>query len=364
MLESQLRHHFARLADREEHLPNVSIAAACRRGRKLLRWRRVGMGASPVLAASAVVAVSLAGVLPSGPSGTATRGQRPASPRAGSVTVPRQFSPLVPYASFGWLPPGGQARSGGNGTVTDLLNLYVHGQFAWQLSTYAGDVCRIKGGAGLVCTLSGQAMQLYPLAGRAPSVGGRPAFWTRLGRRQSVAWRYAANAWAVLGNAKGIRQSTQTLLRIADAVKFGARGRVIEFAAQLTGVPATWRISSDTVRQVGGTELAYQYFFAATGSNPADLPFMTVSPGRGSCYFYPAGQSVHRVISGYHVVVNTIPAARGNPTTYQLCAPDADGLFVFISVDGAQPVIYPVTLFRHMKLFGTNPAAWSTQPTG
>jgi len=35
---------------------------------------------------------------------------------------------------------------------------------------------------------------------------------------------------------------------------------------------------------------------------------------------------------------------------------------VFISMDGGHPVISPVTLFRHMKLLGTDPADWSVDP--
>jgi hypothetical protein len=73
---------------------------------------------------------------------------------------------------------------------------------------------------------------------------------------------------------------------------------------------------------------------------------------------------VHRVINGHRVVVNRIPAADGRPTTYQVCAPDVSGLSLFISVDGGHPVITPVTLFRHLRALGTNPANWSVAPTG
>ncbi len=136
------------------------------------------------------------------------------------------------------------------------------------------------------------------------------------------------------------------------------------FAAQLTKVPGTWRVTSDGFRVIGGALLSEQYSFTAPGRHPADLPGVTVSPGRGSCYFYPGGQSQHQVIDGHQVVVNTIPAADGRPTTHQVCVPDANGLFIFISVDSNKPAISPVILFGHMKLLGTNPAGWSARPLG
>lgn len=363
-LEARLRDHFARLAEQDQASPSISIAAATRRGRRRLRWRRTRLTGGPVLAVSAVLALTLASVLPAGRVGSTTPPAGRADQATTSTAAPRQFNPLLPYASFGRLPAGERIGSGGDGTVMDYLNVYAGGTFEWQLSTFARDACLLKDGTELLCTLPGPATQPFLLAGRAPSVNGRPTFWVRPGQHQSVAWQYAASSWAVLGNAKGSSQPADGLLRTAGAVVFGARTqRPIEFAAQFTEVPATWRISSDSFRPVSGTEQAYQYLFVAAGSNPLDLPFVTVSLGKGSCYFYPGGQSVHRVIDGYHVVVNSIPAARGNPTSYQVCAPDADGLFVFISVNGGRPVIGPVALFRHLRLLGTDPARWVTRPT-
>ncbi len=91
---------------------------------------------------------------------------------------------------------------------------------------------------------------------------------------------------------------------------------------------------------------------------------MTTWIGYSGCSFYPDGQSAHRVINGHRVVANTIPAADGRPATYQVCAPDVNGLSLFISVDGGHPVISPVTLFRHLRALGTNPVNWSAAPTG
>ena len=112
-------------------------------------------------------------------------------------------------------------------------------------------------------------------------------------------------------------------------------------------------------------QLAQQFSFTRKAGSSTRLPMITTTLGRGSCYFYPGGQSVHRVIKGYHVVVTTIPAVGGGlPPSYQLCAPDADGLSIFIAINATHPVQAPATIFRNLKLLGTNPANWSTQPIG
>ena len=38
------------------------------------------------------------------------------------------------------------------------------------------------------------------------------------------------------------------------------------------------------------------------------------------------------------------------------------GLFVFISVISDRPAVMPTTLFRHLRVLGTNPADWVTSP--
>ena len=373
VLESKIRDAFGAIADDEQPPTSVSIDAARERGRSLLRWRRFRVAGTPVLAAAAVAAVALGGVLPLGRSDSAGHKQesRQTAPAATAVIAPKRLDPLVPYASVAWLPAGDALLSGGGDQVSEYLNIYAGRHFKWQLMVYAARACTLIDGAGeLQCTQSGSGIQNYPLAGRAPAVNGHRAFWLSPGPRpkagrthQAVVWQYASNAWAELGNAARAHQSSETLLRIARGVAFaGESGQPVAFAAQLTKVPATWRVTSDNFGVTGGALLSEQYTFTARGSNPADLPGVTVLPRHGSCYFYPGGQSRHQVINGYRVVVNTIPAADGRPATYQVCVPDAKGLFIFISVDGDKPLISPVTLFRHMKLLGTDPADWSTQP--
>jgi len=47
----------------------------------------------------------------------------------------------------------------------------------------------------------------------------------------------------------------------------------------------------------------------------------------------------------------------------ELCGAHAGGLYFEIQVYGAQPSIDVATLFRdHIRLLGTNPANWTTNP--
>jgi hypothetical protein len=373
-LEAQLREFFAQLGDGDQPPARVSVTAATSRGRSMLRWRRVRLSAPPMLAASAVLAVALTGALPAGRSGGHPAARTPASSHAAKQPPPRtvapdRFSLLVPYASFGWLPAGYSLRSGGTRGTSDFLNAYDGRHFRWQLTTYAASVCSLTRTDGaLVCSFGQDGTQTYPLSGRAPAVAGHRAFWLSAGphpqdKHQAVIWQYATNGWAELHNASSAHEPSMTLLRIAGNVGFGTSRQPMRFAVQLTRVPEKWRVSTTFYQISGGVPVDDQATFAAAGSNPADLPFVTTQLSPGSCYFYPDGQSKHEVINGYRVVVNTIPAADGRPPTYQVCAPDVNGLFVFISVAGSRPVITPVTLFRHLRVLGASPADWVTSPT-
>ncbi len=370
-LEARLREVLSQLAESDPPpAAGISIAGAIRRGHSRLRWRRARLAAPPVLAASAVLAVALAGPLTAGPAGPAHQSIAAAAQPA-VVAAPRQLSALVPYASFGWLPRGESLRSGGNGPVSDYLNAYAGPHFRWQLFTYAAGVCHLSGKQNVLsCSVSGQAEQVYDLAGRAPAVSGHRAFWVSPGqgsprshRHREVVWQYAPSGWAELASATG-GQSSTSLIRIGSAVSFGSSNQQVKFAAQLANVPESWEVTTSSFQVARGALLATEVVFGAAGSNSADLPSVTTSIGYSACYFYPGGQSVHRVINGHRVVVNRIPAADGRPTTYQVCAPDVSGLSLFISVDGGHPVITPVTLFRHLRALGTNPANWSAAPTG
>jgi hypothetical protein len=396
MLEAKIRDLFEELATSDQPPAKVSIAAATQRGRSLLRWRRVRIAGTPVLAASAVMAVALTGALPIGTSvqpsqlpapGLASApdhqsaGAGRAVPANRAAPAPAQFSPLKPYASFGWLPAGESATSGGTGRIQQLLNASAGRHLTWQLSVYAAGDCGLtRHSKALVCHLGSAGGLNAPLAGRAPAVNGRPTFWLSSSpsatpvnmRHQSVVWQYAPGGWAQLSNATDTPNPASTPIRVASGVVFGGAGQQIEFAAQLTRVPANWHVSSVSFGWTNGVMRATGYSVtkgslrigAGDGVVETDLPSITTDLRPGSCYFYPGGQSVHRVINGYRAVVNTIPAQRGGSLTRQVCVPNANGLLIFVSVIGPHPAIDPVTLFQHMKVLGTNPADWTMLPIG
>jgi hypothetical protein len=384
MLEAKIRDLFEQVSATDQPPASVSIVAAAQRGRSLLRWRRVRLAGAPVLAASAAVAIALTGALPLGTSPPTTQ-QRPTSQQARAasgaaqapVAAPAQFSPLQPYASFGWLPSGESVSSGDAGPIGEMLNVGSGKQLTWQLSVYAAGQCDlIRHDGALVCSQGNQILTV-PLAGPAPAVNGRTAFWAGLGqsaetRAMTIVWQYAAGGWAELSSAASL-QPPSLPLRIARDVVFGAAVRPpFEFPAQLTRVPADWQVSSVAFGRVNGVLSATAYSVTAgsvvTGSGNGvtgtDLPDITILTRTGDCAFYNGGQSVHRLINGYASVVNTIPPQRGDPLTSQVCVSNANGLFIIVSVSGSHPVIDPVTLFRHMKLLGTDPANWTTRPFG
>src|SRR5262245_40003945 len=193
----------------------VSVPLARSRGRRRLRLLRVYLpGAAPVAAG---VAVALVIALP-----TALRGGSPvAGARPGSVTAtapaaaPRHFNPLVPYASFGWLPAGfattAAAGASDESTPAELtlqaLAPVSDGRMV-QVTVDAAGSCRIVATPTSIASATGAARslscitdespgdvttRLTGLASAAPGVNDRPAYWTPQG---ALEWQYAAGAWA------------------------------------------------------------------------------------------------------------------------------------------------------------------------
>jgi anti-sigma factor RsiW len=97
--EAGVRTLLNRLADTEPPSARIDLDAAIARGRRGRRWRRVRAGVSVLLAGGAAAAVAAALLVPAPRSD-----QRP----TGGPAAPARFNPLVPYAKFGWLPPGFQ----------------------------------------------------------------------------------------------------------------------------------------------------------------------------------------------------------------------------------------------------------------
>ena len=176
-------------------------------------------------------------------------------------------------------------------------------------------------------------------------------------------WQYARGGWALLSFP-----SRHGALKVAAHVRYGVGAAPsIVFAAQLTGVPRTWQVSSVAYRPDAGVLRASQYSLTAgavalaagSGEFRLNIPGLDTDPAtsHSSCHFYPNGQSTRAVIAGYKVVVNHWPGLQ------QLCAAHAHGLAVFIDEAGRHPGIGVIALFEHhLRLLGANPANWTKVP--
>ncbi len=167
MIESQIRALFAEIADGGPAPSRVDIQFARRRGRARLRWRRACVAGTSVLATAAVVALAVgAGPVRLGP-----------GPPANGPTAPRQFNPLVPYLSFGWLPAGNRLVAGDARpeVVALVAGRKLYALSNWDLSVYAAGQCYLTGPAGeLTCSTPALEDLTARITGRAPAGAGPP----------------------------------------------------------------------------------------------------------------------------------------------------------------------------------------------
>ncbi len=360
MLEQLIQDAFDDMAGLEQPPAQVSIRQAIQQARSRLRRRWLSTVGTPVLAAGAVLAIVVTGAIPSSQLGSPPR--RPAIARTPKpVLAPRQFNPLVPYAAFGWLPAGESAGGGRTSRTEDVQNA-GRGYPSWQLSVYARGQCS-RNGTVLRCS-TGLTVRAEPTA----AVSGHSAYWSGT----YLAWQYARDGWVTLQGPLSDRTPTPAYGRVARHVTFGASTRPVEFAVQLTRVPATWSIGSAEYQQRAGVLLAEE--FSLTNGNvglppgpsadQTNLPFFAAAPAGGAngCSLSPGGQMEHRLLDGNQTLVTVVPGGSGRPPSHQVCAFDANGLWIFVSVNGWHPAISPVTLFGHLRILGTSPSAWTTQP--
>jgi len=371
MIESQVRALFMEIADGEPDPPRVDTELAHRRGRARLRWRRASLAGTPVLAAAAVVAIVVAGA-PFRP-GT--------GPVAGGPTAPRQFSPLVPYLSFGWLPAGNSLVWGG----TSRQDVWVTGAhklespISWSVSVDAAGKCHLTARATeLSCSTTAQKGNPIKITGRAPAVRGQRAYWAG----PYLVWQYARNGWAELLLPEEYRGSPRKpvyllpiyrreAVKIAAHIRYGAATPPLLFPVQLTHLPSRWRVTSLTYLPYAGVLRVRTYSLGAGPPNlgadgglvyETGLPWFTIDPATrrtNRCYAEPH-RSIREIINGYRVVVTHQPFGR-----LDLCAGNADGLSLYILEFGPHPAFSTADIFgHHMRLLGANPANWTRKPIG
>jgi hypothetical protein len=368
-LAAQLRLALDREAARHELSPDGWSQIERRHRRRA--WRRAGIAALSV-AAAAVVALAVA-VGPARPG---------AGPPAAGPAAPRQFNPLIPNVSFGWLPAGQSLISGGVRPTQVYLGAGPPsaGFPPWRLIVYARGRCHLTGPAsGLACPTQTRFGMTARFSGRAPAVGGHRAFWAGA----SLVWQYARGGWAQLAipvrDFSALRHDTVAqaeAIKIARHLRFGAATPALVFPAQLTGLPSQWRITDvDYVADAG--VLRAESYMLVTGTSRffphvGDLgiwtyaPYLEIrpSPRKGTCTAHDlATRNTSEIINGYRVVVKRMTIG-GHPEQ-ELCAAHAGGLSLSIIQFGPHPAVGVASLFRdHLQLLGTNPANWTSNPIG
>jgi hypothetical protein len=383
MLEEDIKSLYDRMADMDQPPSSISIPGAGRAGRVRLTRRRATAVATPVLAAVAVIAIALTASVQGGLHGT--------QPTGSAQRAPQYFNPLRPYARFGWLPPSSipvLSLASENTGILGQSEISLGNPLGASLEVYAADVCHVTGHA-LNCAAFGQTATPVPLGGSVARVDGHPAYWRAPGRVRVLggyvnsagvlAWQYAVNGWAVLENqSAGHASARDTVVKIADRIRFGYREEpAIRFPVQLTDVPANWQVNCLTTGLLGHVMYATSDVVTAGrvkgtvcgdyGSNlyPQNTPTFDVGAagdqgGKNACgSFFPSNaRPKPEVINGFRVVLGT----QKTWPSYQLCANDAAGTFVWIAI-GAHPTLSPASIFaHHLRLLGSDPAKWTTEP--
>jgi hypothetical protein len=372
--EPQIRELFNQIANGEAAPSRVDAQLAFRRGRARLRWRRFCLAATPVAAAAAAAVVVLAMAAgPARPVGQAASGH-------GGPAAPRQFHPLIPGVTFGWLPTGESFKSGGvTGTESYMrTESYMNAGHLGpgrSLDVYARGQCHLTGSAsGLNCP--GSKLQISQ---RAPDIAGHRAFWT--GPGPGIVWQYARGGWAwqsipasnlsaVLHNEDLLHQA----LKIARHIRYDVTTPLV-FPAQFSGLPSQWQVHNISYYLPDSGLLRADEYMLTTGSSRfhkhvgalgvwTDAPYIIVHPAPpdGTCAPHdPHSQNTPLIINGYRVVLKRMHI--GRLPVQELCGAQADGLWFDIQEFGSHPSIDVATLFKqHMKLLGTNPANWTSHP--
>ena len=364
----------------------VDVDAARRRGSRRLRARRAAL---PVLAVAALAAaLTVPGGLLSGhPERTV------ASP---AVDAPWQFNPLVPYASFGWLPPGYSENNAdfdvnqGVTSATDFVSREAAAPAAGRLlylQVEARDMCAVNTVADLRAIIRAHGQDqvacldaAFTATGTAPNVNGQPAFWTDHGA--GVAWEYAPDAWAELslsgiadGGGKAVppTAATQALLqKVAAHVAYGDT-TPLTFAFRLSGeLPAGWQVWRASFDVSGGR----MFGTGITAGPSVDTSALTIS---ASTVTAPAacdsgaGQPgyVNRLGVSWAYIVNSQPG----DTRQRLCATAPVGGLTGVNItidmnDPASNTPLPgstqlggaLGVLGRLLLLGPDPAAWITNP--
>jgi hypothetical protein len=422
MDEAGVRALLARVADDPAPPSRVDIAAARQRGRRRIRRQRGALAAAP-LAVAAAVALVLSGVIPAS-LGFGRGGLRPGPETAHSRFNPLVPYAAFGWLPGGFSTAAGAAMaSASQDQVTTLTATLVAGDRATgrlvTLTVSATGACRITGPQrdrvlvaetplpnfrtvtyprGLSCNDGVGHRTVTPLTKAAPDVRGGSAFYLPSG---GLAWEYAPDSWAQLtpttestGGPDRLLRSYQAaagwtngpaiqnfpatvqsaaaralLRKIAGRVSYDAAAHIV-FPVQLTALPAGWSVSSVGYVPSGGRLLGTGGLQAGPARYPGALYAGVMPAGtEGKCKINRGEGQLVRV---HGAPATLYPNVLNSGQALYVC--DIGGLYVNINLVITDPKTHtPVpgaaglsalAMARRMRLLGTNPAAWATDPLG
>jgi hypothetical protein len=326
--EAGVRTLLSRLADTEPPPARIDLDAAIAAGRRGRRWRWMRGGVLALAAAGAVAAVVAALLV--------VPAQRPEHQAAGDTVAPARFNVLVPYASFGWLPPGFQTGAEGGTMPASTpvgLGLVAVSKGAFiTLGVNPAGTCHVAGLA-LLCSAYNT---MNAVQSRAPDVNGHLAYWLR---GAQLAWEYAPGAWSVLDWTDAnlpwppAGAERTAVLRVAAGVRYG-QSTPIRFPYWISGLPAGWRVSEVDYAPLAGQPVVqtlqlddYQGKVGNFAPTDVDEVQIFAAPAAHSDFSCPQGAVQHMTVDGAAAVLEYSPA---HGRDQQLCIPDWRGLRVLV----------------------------------
>jgi hypothetical protein len=378
-----------RLADTAAPPARIDVGRAIRDGRRGKRWRQARIGGSVLAAGAAAGAAIALLVVP----GNRAAGLPPAAPVTARpaqtlapmpATVPARFDPLVPYASFGWLP-GGYAlgdtdRTEASSTTRDVQLIADHGTTLIDLDVHAKGACWHTGPASLPAVYCSN-----PLGGngpdtavsRAPDVRGRPAFWAvsyREGGGGALVWEYAPGAWAAVEMLNGksappTAAERPLLSRVAATVRYG-QSTPLAFPYWVTGLPADWAVAVAGFSEPSPGLLAGASLSLGPRADSLALTLDVQPAGSGGTCPFIAGQASYVTLDGAKAVLRVLSGVGGWES---VCATDARGFLIDNTLDIDEPNTSTLTpgeaglggvlgISERVHLLGAADSGWTTDP--
>lgn len=401
MDETALRVYFERARSAEPPTSRVDVARARQAGRRRLTARRAAAPAMVLGAIAAVGALFATGILPAGATGHRAPETSTHHHHRSGFAAPASFDPAAIWATFGWLPQGVSVVTPPDGMRSSMSEMEASGPNAQiTLTAFAAGQCQLTGpfwysqtghhrikpppgagplhiyntvrkhySAGLRCNWGGTPWIPNPVV---PSghLGGRPAY-TMIGadgKPMAVAWQYATGGWAIADWGGGARPAG--IMMVADNVRYGARLR-IHFPVKLIGMPASWKLSGVGYLAERGRFVA-QDLYVGPAQDPAGIDLHVEPAFSPACGLVGRQQPVSfegargvlvRTPSQKNAILD-IRTGRMMPSKAQqdVCFPSLHGMFV--SMDVHDDLGNAMSLLRHLRILGPDPANWTTNPLG